>query len=310
MRNVACWGLGGHARRNLLPALVSCTSTNLRGAWTRNQEVLSEVSGEHGIRSYGSEIEMLEDPSVDTVVLATPTGLHVDQGSLVISSGKHLWSEKSLFAAGEQGASLLERASSSNLDACEGFMFLYHPQFASLSNLLASGRLGRLFSISCRFGIPHLDQSNIRYDSDLGGGALLDAGCYPIAAAHALLGPSPERMMARVESEEGYSVDTYGTAVLEYESGVTAFLEWGFGLSYRNEIRAWCEEGSITVERAFSKPPNLATSIDIRDSRGGTESIRIDPADHFERMFQSLCSETRCDWVRDQSRLLAAILED
>ena len=307
MRKVACWGLGTHALRNLLPALKSSTRIELIGAWTRNQTVLSRVSSEYQIHPYSNEKELLDDPQIDTIILATPTGLHLQQGKQVIDAGKHLWCEKSVIVP--KNSELLDRAVANRLEVNELFMFLYHPQFAELSSILSSGELGRLFSLTCRFGIPHLSTENVRYDHSLGGGSLLDAGCYPVAAAHALIGSSPQKITSFLSTESGFSVDTYGRALFEYESGVSAFLEWGFGLSYVNEIQAWCEEGHISVQRAFSKPAELKTSIRIMKSDGSIEEIEIVPNNHFLTMFNSYCNRTDHHWIANQSNLVREIVD-
>ena len=307
MRKVACWGLGNHAQRNILPALKSCSSIELLGAWTRDQSVLSKTSSEYQIHAYSNETELLNDPQIDTVIVATPTGLHLQQGKKVLDAGKHLWSEKSLTLP--KNSEFIGQAVANGLEVNELFMFLYHPQFAELSSLLASGKLGRLFSLTCRFGIPHLSSENVRYDHDLGGGSLLDAGCYPVAAAHALIGCNPQKITSFITSEPGFTVDTYGRALFEYESGVSAFLEWGFGLSYVNEIQAWCEKGDVTVQRAFSKPAELKTYIRIKASNGSIEEIEIEPCNHFIKMFESYCKRTNHHWVINQSNLIREITD-
>lgn len=310
LRRIACWGLGGHAQRSLIPAIGSSANVHLVGAWSRSSSKLSEVCEESGIRGYSSKEEMLSDEEVDTVVVSTPTGLHYEHGIEVLKSGKNLWSEKSLFidsASRVEFGGVLEK---SNLEVAEMFMFLYHPQFLRLKSLVDSGELGEIFSMTARFCIPHLDEGNIRYDPSLGGGSLLDAGCYPIASAHALFGAGSFDVSSNIEHASSiHPVDTYGNALVKYHDGVSAFLEWGFGMAYANEIKLRCEMGNVRVNRAFSKPEDLRTYIEVTDSQGQCNRIEVGPSNHFIEMFDSHCSKTTLDWVIGQSGLMEKIME-
>ena len=73
-----------------------------------------------------------------------------------------------------------------NLSACEGFMYLYHPQFIKLKEYIDKRKLGKIKSINCRFGLPKLDNPGFRFSRKLGGSCLLDVGSYPLSAILAL----------------------------------------------------------------------------------------------------------------------------
>lgn len=309
VKKIAIWGLGNHAIRNIIPALTASNSTKIVGLWSRNKDVLNNESKKNNVFSYASEEELLGDESIDTILLATPTGLHEEQGLRIIESGKSLWCEKSLFLPDAKNHNIFKIAKSSNLTVNEMFMFLYHPQFMMLKDLLKEGRMGRIFSLSARFCIPHLDSENIRYCNDLGGGSLLDAGCYPIAAAHSLLGPSPVRIHSFIGSEGGFEVDTFGGALFEYEGGQSAFLEWGFGMTYENSLTVRCQNGNISLLRPFSKPSDFISKLKISDSSGNIESIEIPACNHFTIMFDQECKLTNADWIVGQSSLLQKIIK-
>ena len=307
MRKVSCWGIGNHAIRNILPALEDCPNIDLVGVWSRNSEKLSEACDSLGIRGYDSELDLLTDTEVDTVILCTPTGLHAEQGFAVISNGKNLWSEKSLFLNETDRSRFQDISTKMSTDVCEMFMFLYHPQFRRLKSLLDSGELGKIFSMSARFCIPHQEFADFRYNKNLGGGALLDAGCYPIAASHALFGCDYNNISSLIIQDNDFSVDTRGNAKINYPGGITSFLEWGFGMTYSNEISLRCERGNIFVYRPFSKPGDIETWIEISHSSGEKNRISIDPSNHFEDMFSSNCNITGLSWVKGQSILLEKI---
>lgn len=303
MTRVAVWGLGGHARRNLLPALVSSANVSLRGVWTRSAQARADVAAEYDVVAYASADAMLADSEVDAVVVATPVGLHVAHGVQVLRAGKDLWCEKSLAANLGQAQDLIRAADETGQQVHELFMFLWHPQFAALQELVSSGQLGEVRGVTARFGFPHLASDNVRYSKELGGGALRDAGAYPYAAAHALLGV-PTSHAQQLWTAPGYDVDTEGSALLTYDCGARALLEWGFGLSYRNEIEVWGTEGSARLQRAFSKPGTLETQISVQPQSGAAHVVTVAPANHFERMFSNLDGRTGKAWCAAQAQLL------
>ncbi|VAW09420.1 hypothetical protein MNBD_ACTINO02-2912, partial [hydrothermal vent metagenome] len=254
----------------------------------------------------------LSASDVDAVYIAAPTGLHADMGFEAIGAGKHVWCEKPMTVTLLQSEQMVDAARSAGLVALESDMFLHHPQFLELQRLVASEELGPVVSVTGRFGFPHLPRSDFRYSKQLGGGALLDAGFYPVAAATALLGSGLVLAGALRVSEEGGDVDTGGTA-LAATGGRAALLDWGFGRSYRNEIEVWCEDGVIKVQRAFSKPAHLETRIVVSPQSGDEWTIPIGAADHFALMLDDFAEVTigEAPWdtqqVLSRARLLDAI---
>src|SRR5690606_1917341 len=113
----------------------------------------------------------------------------------------------------------------------------------------------RLLGIRARFSIPELPRSDIRYDKQLGGGALLDVGYYPLSLVGSLLG-YPEKLAVAGHRSVELGVDLSGHALLTYDD-VGCHCFWAIGASYANEIELSFTDSSYYVPRAFSKPPDL-----------------------------------------------------
>jgi NDP-hexose-3-ketoreductase len=313
---VGLWGLGEHARRNLLPAFRDSSRTQLGGVTTLEPPVLAKVAKEEGVEAYDDPGGMLEADEIQAVYLAVPNALHHEIGVRVLEAGKHLWCEKPLAVTHEERMSLLSLGERKGLGVLECTMFQDHPQFQRILSIVTSGQLGRVRSVSARFGFPHLSPTDFRYRPEMGGGALLDAAFYPISAARLLL-PSPLRVVgSRILREEPYQVDTRGAALLAAPGGVNAFLEWGFGMAYRNEVEVWGEDGSLFAGRVFSKPSSLVTTVRIVKQSGGVEEAEIEATNHFTGMLDRFARITlEGDWgsvmagSADQSRILAEVLE-
>lgn len=285
---IAVWGLGRHALTKILPAIASTPGLQLAGVCSRSVEQVTASAADWHCGGWSDAGPMLADPDVDIVYVATPIALHPDHGSRVLEAGKHLWCEKPI--AGDRAVAdrLLVVARARELAICEAYMYLQHPQFERLQSLVRGRHLGDVSTVSIRFGIPRLDAPGFRTDPAMGGGALMDVGCYPVSALLALFPGQCRRVVrASMTTRGGWMVDTDGFAVLECAAGMTAFLEWRINWSYRAEIDIWGDEGAVFTDRPFSKPGDYVPTFRRRDMRG-VETIEVGTAaDHFVLMLRN-----------------------
>ena len=144
---VAIWGLGKHALKNILPAVHITEGLEIYGVFSRNKEIVKECCKQWECRSWDTIDDMLSDPNLDIIYLATPTGLHYEHGLNVLQSNKHLWCEKPFTTNLEKTQNLIDISNKRNLSVCEGFMYLYHPQFIKLKEYIDKRELGKIKSI-------------------------------------------------------------------------------------------------------------------------------------------------------------------
>jgi dTDP-3,4-didehydro-2,6-dideoxy-alpha-D-glucose 3-reductase len=302
---VAVWGIGAHARKRILPALLACPSTVLAGITTRDQSVAHDVAATYSCAVWPSPEAMLASGDVDAVYLATPIGLHVAQGKAVLRAGKHLWCEKSLAADLAGASELIELSRRMDLCLAEAFMYTYHPQFERILSIVAGQHtLGRIFSITSRFSMPRLERPGFRHSRALGGGALLDLACYPLSLALRLASAreTPRVRTHKITGDLGFEVDLAGYAVLEFAGPTVAFLEWGFGRAYVNEMSVSGESGSLYANFVFSKRDGMESSIEIRDLKGESRTETIPAADAFVRMLHAFAGATDDPDLRETLR--------
>lgn len=308
---VAVWGLGPHARNKIVPAIAECSVTTLAGVTTRNPEIGGALAAQFGTRYFETPAEMLASPEVDIVYLSTPIGLHSSQGLDVLSAGKHLWCEKSLTSSAEATRLLASQASARGLGLCEAFMYLYHPQWRRLQHLV-NYEVGTLHSISARFTMPWPKEPGFRRSPELGGGALLDVGCYPVSLALALAAGDPMVLTAAVRSDGG-GVDVDGHATLRFPSGTLAQLEWGFGRAYLNDLAISGERASLSADRVFSKSGAQQPTIEMGDMHGNRRPENIEQRNAFVAMLEafaaSLGDEPAMERLRAQAVRQAVTLE-
>ena len=310
---VGVWGLGRHARRKILPALRASSSTTLVGVTSRNQEIAHCEADLNQCVVWPTPEAMLDDPAVDAVYVATPTGLHFDHGMRALDAGKHLWCEKPLATHLAQADGLVRESEERNLALCEGLMYLYHPHLSEIASMISEPAFGEVLTLKSEFGLPHLDHPGFRFNKDLGGGALLDLATYPLSAALALLG-SPLRIVeASVNGASDSEVDTYGYAVMRTDSSTVVFLEWGYERAYRNSISIWGEFGSLSSDFVFSKPPDHSARIRKRNRYGEEEIVVVAESNSFALMFETFARAVRDEelrtLLRNEAHLRAWYLE-
>ena len=283
---VAVWGLGPHAKKNLLPALNATAGVHLRGVCSRDPDVVAEVSRQYGCEAWTDPDQMLSAAGLDAVCVATPIGLHAEHSTRVLAANLHLWCEKPLAHDLEHTERLIEFSRQQGRAVGEGFMYLHHPQFRDVRAALSSGALGSIASVTCRFGIPALERPGFRTNPDFGGGAFLDVGTYPISAAVGLVpDDAPTISFARIGRQTGSTVDTEGNALLQYGSGASVLLEWRINVAYRSELEIWGTCGSLLTERVFSKPSDYVPLLRFRDAYGRERVEPGEAANHFALMF-------------------------
>ena len=177
--------------------------------------------------AYGSYEEMLRDPKVDLVYIATPHACHAEQMKLCIEHGKAVLCEKSFTANAQQAREVLTLAKERGVLVTEAIWTRYMPSLDMLREIIASGALGdiRMLSASLFYPIAHVERM---INPWLAGGALLDVGVYPLNFACMIFGSDPVRMDSSVQMTDA-GVDAQEGFTLHYADGRMAVLSSGMG---------------------------------------------------------------------------------
>ncbi len=285
--NLAVWGLGRHALVRILPAIKSINEISLIGVCSRDKELVSEVSLNENCIGWTSSNEMLADENVDVVYISTPIGVHFEHATKALKAGKNVWCEKPLTCSYVDSKKLILLAQENNKMLVEAFMFLYHPQFEKVRMYLQDKSNGRVQSLSCKFGIPKLENPGFRLNNKLGGGAFWDIASYPFAAVTSLFGFNKIQILySEINKKNDLPVDSDGRALIRFSNGVLTYLEWGMNRSYRNEIDVWSEKGSLFTDKIFSKPDNYHPKFKFRDLKGEEYFENGEKSDQFINMFK------------------------
>lgn len=205
-------GLANIATRSLMPAIALMPEKfTLKGIASRNFSRATQLAEQYTCRGYESYESLISDPDIDAVYIPLPNALHFKFVMMALEAGKHVLVEKSLGCSFGEVQKMVEYAQLNNLVLIENFQFRFHSQLAEILKLLKGGVIGDLRSVRVSFGFPPFPSStNIRYNPQLGGGALLDAGAYPLKIAPIFLGKEIHVAHASMAYDRKLNIDTWG----------------------------------------------------------------------------------------------------
>ncbi|MBI3168575.1 MAG: Gfo/Idh/MocA family oxidoreductase [Chloroflexi bacterium] len=172
-------------------------------------------------RTHRTYNDLIADPEIDAIYNPLPNGLHAEWTVKALRTGKHVLCEKPFASNAKEALDMAAAAKESGRVLSEAFAYRYHPLTARMKEVLASGELGQIENIEARFCFLLPVPSNIRFRYDLGGGALMDAGCYPLSLTRYLMGAEPEVLSAKAKQFKP-NVDSRMEAELKFPNGVRA----------------------------------------------------------------------------------------
>jgi predicted dehydrogenase len=185
---------------------------------------------QHGIpTAHGCYDDLLTDPDVDAVYVPLPNSLHAPWTLRAIEAGKHVLCEKPLTSNAAEAAEIAEAAEGTGLVVMEAMHYRYHPLVRRMAELAQSGLIGTVQHVQCWTCWPITDPADIRYDYALGGGALMDGGCYALDCLRLVGGEaSVAGALADPLPRPGQLVDRAMAGRLEFADGVTGWFESAF----------------------------------------------------------------------------------
>jgi predicted dehydrogenase len=270
-------------------ALASSRTGRLVAVGSRTGEAAAKFAANYGgIRAHASYEALLDDPEVDVVYIGTPHDSHADLCVRAARAGKHILCEKPLALSRAQAERAVAAAREHGVFLMEAFMYRCHPQTAKLAELVRGGAIGELRLISAVFCFNRPVNPALRlYNRALGGGAILDIGCYPVSIARWVAGAAVGRTFA--EPVEFYGtgrihpvaqVDEQAAATLKFPGGALAQLACGTTTAKEIAVRVYGTEGIIQLPVPFhpGNPAEGPGRILIHRPGAAVEEIACGPA--------------------------------
>jgi NDP-hexose-3-ketoreductase len=279
-------GVSGIAQKAILPNLNNLTDLyEIVGVASRNILKAHPLENVYQIKAFQGYESILDKKHIDAVYISLPNALHYHYVKMALNEGLHVLVEKSLACNLKEVEELVDLAYKSDLALMENFQFRFHSQLRFLKEILETKKIGDIRSLRASFGFPPFpDEDNIRYQKELGGGALLDAGAYTTKIAQILLGYALEVKSAVLITPKEHEVDIWGNVFLaDSDSGICASLAFGFDHHYQCGVEIWGSNGKITTNRLFTAPEGYEPKFFIETSQG-TETIKRPSDNHFKNM--------------------------
>lgn len=280
------------AFRRFLPALRKCPDIIYAGVASRTPEKGKPFQETYGGCVYDSYDALLADPSIDAVYVPLPPALHFAWGKKVLAAGKHLLVEKPFTTSIQETEQLLKLAAEKGLAVHENYMFLYHSQLARIKKMIADGSLGEIRLYRMSFGFPMRGRGDFRYNKELGGGALLDCGGYPVRLALELLGDTAKVVQSKLVQPEGFEVDLYGSAVMENDAGEVAQISFGMDNAYQCQLEVWGSKTTLIAPRIFTAGDGVKPTLILRTS-SEENKLELEADDQFLHSIQQFASRVQ-----------------
>lgn len=209
-----------------------------------------------GATAHGSYSELVADKKVDAIYVATPHPMHLEHSLLAMNAGKPVLCEKPFAMSAAQTQSMVDASRNNGVALLEAMWTRYLPHIAQVREILKSGVLGEIQTVEADHGQRLADRGIARLvNPDLGGGALLDLGIYPISFAHLVLGAPAKIMASAVMTDRG--VDAQTSAIFSYDNGSQAIINTT--MIAQTPCRAVISGllGRLEIDRTFYTPSNM-----------------------------------------------------
>jgi predicted dehydrogenase len=286
------WGIlsTGKIAHRFAEALSKSSSGQLVAVASRTLEDSAQFAEQHNVpHAHADYAALLENPEVDAVYIAPPHPMHREWAIRCAEAGKHILCEKPAGMNRAEVEEMIGAARKHGVFFMEAFMYRCHPQTETLRKLIRSDEIGPIRMIHATFSyyLGEYDRHHRLVARALGGGSILDIGCYGVSMARMVAGEvlgkryaEPEEVRGFARLEPGEKTDLTAAAILRFPGGLIAMIQSGLQLHGTNEVRLEGELGTITLNRPWGVYPEEA-EIRIHNHKGGeTRTLRSGTPDH------------------------------
>ena len=278
------WGVLGVANiavKKVIPAMQQCRYGEIAAIASRTLERAQEASRQLGIaKAFGSYEALLADPEIDAIYNPLPNHLHVPWSIKTLEAGKHVLCEKPIALTSAEAQTLVDAGKRfPRLKLMEAFMYRHHPQWQRAKQIVDSGQIGALRTIHSFFSYHNVDPNNVRNMADIGGGGLMDIGCYNISLSRFIFGKEPERVCGIVEYDPVFRTDRLASGMMDFGNGTSTFTCSTQLTSYQR-VNIYGTQGRVEIEIPFNAPPDRPCRM-WHQQGGDIHEIILDICDQY-----------------------------
>jgi predicted dehydrogenase len=269
------------AREKVIPALQAAKYCEVTAIASSNTTQAQEIAGRLQIPVVHTSYEaLLNDARIDAVYIPLPNHLHVEWAIKALQAGKHVLCEKPIALSAAEAMQLLQEAKKHpHLKIMEAFMYRFHPQWVTAKKLVNEGRIGQLRTIHAFFSYYNADPNNIRNRKEMGGGGMMDIGCYCVSLARFIFEAEPIRVLGHVERDAVLQTDILASGILQFTAGTATFTCSTQLMPYQR-VQILGTQGRIEIEIPFNAPPTEITRLSLF-TPSGVEEFTFDPVNQY-----------------------------
>ncbi|MCF8362319.1 MAG: Gfo/Idh/MocA family oxidoreductase [Prolixibacteraceae bacterium] len=295
------WGILSTAKigvEKVIPAIQEANNCEVVAVSSRDAKKAEKTAKKLGIpNSYGSYEELLADENIDIVYNPMPNHLHVPYTIKALEAGKHVLCEKPIALDTAGAVSLVEEAAKyPGLKVMEAFMYRFHPQWIKTKQLVDEGAIGEVRTIQSFFSYYNDDPENIRNQADIGGGALMDIGCYCISIPRFILGDEPKRVLGLVDRDPVMKTDRLTSGVLDFANGVSSTFTCSTQLCPFQRVQIVGDKGRIEIDIPVNAPANGVARV-LLFTADKTEQFKFDSIDQYTKQAEAFANAVLNDTV-------------
>jgi predicted dehydrogenase len=280
------WGIigTGAIARKFARGLAESKTGRLVAVGSRGEETLADFLADFPARGHASYEALLADPEVEVVYISTPHPMHAQWCVRAAGAGKHILCEKPLTMNAAEAAVVIAAARAAGVFLMEAFMYRCHPQTRRLVELIRDGEIGKVRLVQAEFSFRADWKPEGRLlNRTLGGGGILDVGCYCVSMSRLIAGVAEGKAFADPTEVKGVGqiggtgVDELAVAVMKFPNGMLAQVVAGVRVSLSNVVRIWGEEGHIVVRSPWVIDREIGQSVLLLHREGkAVKEVRVE----------------------------------
>ena len=313
------WGIVSTAAigvNKVIPGIMRSAHSEVRAIASRDLDRAEQTARALGIpKAHGSYEALLDDPDIDAVYIPLPNHLHVDLTIAAAQAGKHVLCEKPIGLDARDAERL--RACPRDVIVAEAFMVRHHRQWKRAREIAHSGEIGELCAVRSIFSYFNDDPKNIRNMADIGGGGIMDIGCYPIVAGRYFFGAEPLRVVSLVDRDPNFMTDRTASVIADFGHGKQLTFLVSTQAAPRQSLELVGTRGCVEIVIPFNAPQGAPTALLVDDgaSLDGSLSRReILPAsdqyaDQAEAFALAVLGNRRLDYGIDDAILNMKVID-
>ena len=252
------WGIISTANigvAKVIPGMLKSGELQVAAIASRKLKTAQEWAGKLGIpKAYGSYEEMLADPEIEAVYNPLPNHLHVPLTLMAARAGKHVLCEKPIAITAKEAMQL--KKAPKNVFIAEAFMVRHASQWLAARDLVKKKKIGDVRAIQVMFSYFNRDPKNVRNMADIGGGGMLDIGCYPITVSRFIFDADPVRVTATIDRDPKFKTDRLAGGLADFGDGRHLSFTVSTQLAPYQRVHIMGTKGRIEIEIPFNAPPD------------------------------------------------------